>query len=439
MAKSSLILSLKYRMTKEDFREYNALYTQIKSGRRMRINKFMSFFQAFGGLLVFVILLMKPIPFLPVFLVVDGIITISGFYGIYYNFKKFDKAMEAASDRVYNDTPFLKNEITIDLFDNRIIERGSGIKNNMLWQDIDFVLETPTQFVIFMRVQKCMVIPKHSIEGQVETFQQVLENASAVYGIRRRYYDPQDKKPVDIPSQPVDLDYFNSIEIAATFKGKSEKELEEFRDLDPDEEFEILTEDDKDLEKELADAQHDPEFFKSEPLYTKRYTLSYEEAVDGLSALGKVRLSKKASIFRVFALAVFAFTVVCLILVGLYYIPLIFAIPVAFVYYQARIAPRKEVEKNALIISEHHVQYELRFYPTGVTLIEGDSLDNFEYRVLRVTETDKVFMASLHTEAGNRLFFISKEAMGADLEGIRTLFKDMLGGRYEDSRDEKKA
>ena len=111
----------------------------------------------------------------------------------------------------------------------------------------------------------------------------------------------------------------------------------------------------------------------------------------------------------------------------------------AFVYYQARIAPRKEVEKNALIISEHHVQYELRFYPTGVTLIEGESLDNFEYRVLRVTETDKVFMASLHTEAGNRLFFITKEAMGADLEGIRTLFKDMLGGRYEDSRDEKKA
>ncbi|MCI8648617.1 MAG: YcxB family protein [Anaerotruncus sp.] len=172
-------LTLRYRIGLEDYFQFHKITgAPVIAKNKKKFTLIGGFEVLFGaGFLIYLLVMgenLKQQRNIGISILLAVLMLAMGLYSLTFYRYFYEGALRRTLKKQCAKTPYLQNEICVDLYPNKFVEYNEGKEYENFWRDIFEVRVSDTLFMVMLTATRCLLVPKNSIPEQVEEFDQFL-------------------------------------------------------------------------------------------------------------------------------------------------------------------------------------------------------------------------------------------------------------------------
>ncbi len=186
---STLFLKLEYTITKEQFLEYNRIFAVDFFRYRRRKTLISCTIELILAVFILFTIIRawnnSPESFssMIIFVLIDALLMAMGLYGILYHKVFFQKKLDKATVKAYENNQYLKEPVTLKFFTDHFSEKTSKATVSMDWQEISEIkIYRNIYMILFPDGRRSLFVPKTALGQKEQEFEQFLKETAVHYG-----------------------------------------------------------------------------------------------------------------------------------------------------------------------------------------------------------------------------------------------------------------
>lgn len=179
----SPLFSLTFRIPLEDYIRFHLAIgaENEKKGRRKTV--LLGWAEFVIGVLLLISLFVSDTESGLFFYFMIGVMILMGLYSITYYRFFYRKSLEKILAKQHASTSYLQNDITIDLYEDKITEHVGDQQADTPWDRIHEIKSTDALLMLMLDAKRCLLIPKSGLSpDELEKLEELLDTVSEKYG-----------------------------------------------------------------------------------------------------------------------------------------------------------------------------------------------------------------------------------------------------------------
>lgn len=183
MDNNTAILSLSYRLSVEEYINFNMTTAKKDFGKKKMKTTIMGAIYLVVALILVIVangnnsVLRDAMVLMSVFLFCFGLYSVT-FYSIL-----FPKALRSSAVKNFAKSNYLQNIIRLDFYPDRLVETSEETENSFNWTEITALKETSMLYIIELNNRRCILASKSAINDQIYELTEFIKLIGDKYSI----------------------------------------------------------------------------------------------------------------------------------------------------------------------------------------------------------------------------------------------------------------
>ncbi len=160
------IYDLVYRITPEDYEEFNFSLVKSELEKRRKRSRMLGTLEVVVGGLMLVSMLTAKAESQAIYYILDVLLIIMGIYSLSFYKYIFPKKLKKAAAKNYSGNQYLNNDIHIKIYEDCVHEQSYEIDNTVSWDDFSRIQMSGSQLTMVLKSNKCIIVPLREIEDK---------------------------------------------------------------------------------------------------------------------------------------------------------------------------------------------------------------------------------------------------------------------------------